>query len=191
MAHKVCPWWLGYFLVNPLRRLVEHPVKLLQPFVRDGMLVLEPGCGMGFFTLDLARLVGASGRVVAVDLQPRMLAGLRRRAARAGLAGRIDARPASPDRLGTDDLAGRVDLALAIHVVHEVPDQTAFFAELYDALKPGGQVLVAEPRGHVSMEAFAATLEVARSRGLEHVATPDFASSRAALLQRGADPNPA
>lgn len=77
MAKHVCPWWLGYWLVSPLRRLWEHPVRMLGPFVREGMLVLEPGCGMGFFTLDLARMVGPRGRVVAVDVQERMLAGSR------------------------------------------------------------------------------------------------------------------
>ena len=73
MAHRVCPWWLGYLLASPLRRLMQDPVKVVAPYVREGMTVLEPGPGMGFFTLELARLVGPSGRVVAVDIQPRML----------------------------------------------------------------------------------------------------------------------
>jgi tRNA A58 N-methylase Trm61 len=50
-------------LVNPLRRLVHAPLALLRPYVKEGMTVLEPGPGMGFFTLDLARLVGPTGRV--------------------------------------------------------------------------------------------------------------------------------
>ena len=81
MAHRVCPWWLGYFLLSPFRRLGQNPENILAPFVQDGMTVLEPGPGMGFFTLELSRKVGASGRVVAVDIQPRMLDRLKRRAA--------------------------------------------------------------------------------------------------------------
>ena len=65
MTHRVCPWWLGYCLICPL--------QILAPYVHDGMTVLEPGSGMGFFTLELARLVVASGRVIAVDIQPKML----------------------------------------------------------------------------------------------------------------------
>lgn len=99
MAHRVCPWWLGYLLVNPLRRLVQNPVALLQPYVAEGMTVLEPGPGMGFFTLDLARLVGPAGRVIAIELQPRMLEALRRRAQRAGLGGRVEVRAAERDTL--------------------------------------------------------------------------------------------
>ena len=81
----VCPWWLGPLLANPLRRLVQDPAAILAPHVREGMTVLEPGCGMGFFSLPLARLVGPGGRVVCVDLQRKMIEGLRRRAKRAGL----------------------------------------------------------------------------------------------------------
>ena len=61
----LCPWWLGYLLINPFRRIYQNPVKLLGPFVEKGMTVLEPGCGMGYFTLDVARLVGPGGRIVA------------------------------------------------------------------------------------------------------------------------------
>ena len=92
MSHRVCPWWVGYFLASPLRRLVHNPSTILRPFVSEGMTVFEPGPGMGYFTMELARLVGRSGRVVAIDVQPNMLAELRRRAGRAGLLDRIDAR---------------------------------------------------------------------------------------------------
>ena len=145
MYGRVCPWWLGYLLASPLRRWFDNPTRLLAPYVRDGMTVLEPGPGMGFFTLELARLVGPSGRVVAPEIQPRMIAGLKRRAARAELADRVEARNASRDSLGVDDLAGKVDFALAYAVVHEIPDTARFFKETAAALKPGGRLLLAEP----------------------------------------------
>ncbi|MCX6629132.1 MAG: class I SAM-dependent methyltransferase, partial [Candidatus Solibacter sp.] len=121
LDHKVCPWWLGYLLASPLRRLLQDPTKILSPYVREGMTVLEPGAGMGFFTLELARLVGPEGRVVAVDIQPQMLASLKRRAARASLSARVDTRLAAPDSMGVVDLAGSVDLVLAFAMVHELP----------------------------------------------------------------------
>lgn len=139
MAHRVCPWWLGYLLVNPLRRLVQNPLTLLRPYVAEGMTVLEPGPGMGFFTLDLARLVGPSGRVVAVELQPKMLEALRRRA---GLAERLDLRLAHPDTLGVEDLAGEVDVVVAFAIVHELPSAARFFGEASAALRPGGRLLL-------------------------------------------------
>ncbi|WP_170283761.1 hypothetical protein [Pseudodesulfovibrio senegalensis] len=52
MAH-VCPVWVGRLLASPIRRLVENPEKMMRPFVREGMVVLEPGCGMVFFPYPL------------------------------------------------------------------------------------------------------------------------------------------
>src|ERR1700758_1166897 len=95
MGKRVCPWWLGYFLLTPWRKRRQDPHSLLEPYVRAGMTVLEPGPGMGFFTLELARLVAPQGRVNAVDVQSRMLERLKRRAAKAGVAERIDARTVS------------------------------------------------------------------------------------------------
>ncbi len=182
MAEHVCPWWIGWLLVSPLRKLVQDPSAILAPWVRAGMTVLEPGPGMGFFTLEAARRVGPEGRVVAVDLQPRMLAGLRRRAERAGLAGRIDAREARPDALGVADLAGRVDLVLAFAMVHELPDAGRFFAELRAALAPGGKVLLAEPSGHVGAAAFEEELAAAARAGLRASPGPKVWRSRTAVL---------
>jgi ubiquinone/menaquinone biosynthesis C-methylase UbiE len=181
-ASHVCPWWLGPLLANPLRKLVHDPARILAPHVREGMTVLEPGPGMGFFTLELARRVGPAGRVVAVDLQPRMLAGLRRRAERAGLGSRIETRQASEASLGAEDLAGRVDLVVAFAMVHELPDQARFFEQARRALAPGGRVLLAEPSGHVSSAAFEATLTVAAAAGFRREPGPKVWRSRTALL---------
>jgi ubiquinone/menaquinone biosynthesis C-methylase UbiE len=165
MAGHVCPFWLGYLLLNPLRKLLENPVKLLGPFVRPGMTVLEPGCAMGYFTLPLARMVGPAGRVIAVDIQPGMLKVLGRRAGKAGLAERIEIRSASTGGLGVEDLDHSVDFAAALHVVHEMPNPGAFFDEVRRALKPGGRLLVVEPKGHVSAEAFSRTVTLSKHAG--------------------------
>jgi SAM-dependent methyltransferase len=185
MAEHVCPWWVGYLLACPLRRWGQDPAKILAPYAGEGMTVLEPGPGMGFFTLDLARMVGASGRVVAVDIQPRMLEALKRRAAKAGLAERIDARLAQRDSMGLADVAGRVDFALAFAVVHELPSAARFFAEVSQALKPGASVLLAEPTGHVNAARFDAELTAAAQAGLNLADRPSIRRSRAALLRKG------
>lgn len=184
MAHRVCPWWLGYLLANPLRRLWYKPEAIVGPFVGEGMTVLEPGPGMGFFTLALARLAGPAGRVVAVDIQPKMLAGLRKRAQRAGLAERTDARLVEPGSMGVSDLAGGVDFVLAAAVVHELPDQAHFFQEAAAALKPGGSLLLVEPSGHVDNKAYEAELSDAARAGLHVVERPAIRRSHAALLRK-------
>jgi SAM-dependent methyltransferase len=182
MSGTVCPWWLGTLLAAPIRRLWQDPQVIVAPYLEAGMTVLEPGPGMGFFTLEMARILGPRGRVVAVDVQPRMLEGLRRRAERAALLDRIDARLCPRDSLGVEDLAGEVDFVLAFAVVHELPDTARFFAEAARALRPGGRLLLAEPRLHVKPRGFAATVAAAQTAGLEKEGNPRIRGSRTALL---------
>ena len=184
MANRVCPWWLGYLLASPVRRLLQDPHAVLAPYVRPGMTVLEPGPGMGFFTIELARLVGPSGRVIAVDVQPRMTAGLQRRVARSGISERVDARTVSADSLGVADLAGQVDFILAFAMVHEMPSSSQFFAQAAQVAKPGGQLLLVEPSGHVKTEGFDAELADASRSGFQVVERPTIRRSHAALLRR-------
>jgi SAM-dependent methyltransferase len=186
MPPHVCPWWIGYLLVSPLRRLMHSPGKVVAPYVREGMTVLEPGPGMGFFTLELARRVGASGRVVAVDVQARMLDRLKRRAAKAGLLERLDARLAHPDSMGLGDLAGKVDFALAFAVVHEVPSKSNFFAETFAALKLNACLLFVEPAGHVNPPLFNKELACAAEAGFHLEKRPAISHSHAALLKKQA-----
>jgi SAM-dependent methyltransferase len=185
MSHRVCPWWLGYLLASPIRRLMQDPARILAPYVREGMTVLEPGPGMGFFTLELARLVGPSGRVVAVDIQPRMLNGLKRRAEKAGVLNHVDARLAQPDSMGLADLAGAADFVLAFAMVHELPAANPFFAEAFQALKPGGSLLLVEPAGHVDSAHFDAELAAAAEAGLTVADRPAIRRSHAAVLKKG------
>ena len=188
MPHSVCPWWVGYLLLTPLRRFAHDPRKIAGPYVRAGMTVLEPGPGMGFFTLDLARMVGESGRVIAPDVQPKMLERLRRRAAKAGLLPRIDVRLAQPGSLGISDLAGSVDFELAFAVVHEMPAADSFFRESYEALKPGARLLLSEPSGHVKPAEFEAELAAAARAGLEIESRPEIRRSQSVVLRKPLPP---
>ena len=117
MKQRVCPVWVGYLLLNPLRKLLENPRKLFGAYVTDGMYVLEPGCGPGYFTLPLAEMVGPEGRVIGLDVQEKMLDIVRRRAQKAGLADRVELRVVQDRSLGNRDLEGRMDLAVAMHMV--------------------------------------------------------------------------
>ncbi len=183
MSQRVCPWWLGYFLASPVRRwLGQDPIKIVSPYVREGMTVLEPGPGMGFFTIPMAQLVGEKGRVIAVDLQPKMIANLKRRAVKAGLAQSIDARVSGADSMALEDMAGQVDFTLAFAVVHEFPDPARFFAQVAAASKSGAQFLLAEPSGHVNGELFSQELTAAGSAGFHLQSRPNISKSLTALF---------
>ena len=163
--HHVCPWWMGYLIASPLRNLAENPERILGPLVRPGMTAVDIGSAMGFFSLPLAKMVGPEGRVVCVDLQQRMLSTLEKRARRKGLDQIIESRQCTQEDLGLDDLAGRADLVLAVHVVHETSFPQRFLAPCRSILKPGGRLLLIEPNGHVTDAEFESTRKLAHEAG--------------------------
>jgi ubiquinone/menaquinone biosynthesis C-methylase UbiE len=185
MSPLLCPWWLGYPLASPARRWFHDPKRILSPYVHEGMTVLEPGPGMGHFTLEMAREVGHSGLVIAVDVQPKMLKVLSKRCLKAGLANRLETRVAKNDDLGVGDLKGKVDFVLAFAMVHELPDIPHFFSQVQKTLKPHARILLAEPKFHVNSTQFSRTLLAAERAGLKAVDHPSIRLSHTALLLKG------
>jgi len=181
MEQHVCPWWFAYSFDNPVRRLLHPPERLLAPWVRPGMTVLDVGCGIGHFSLGMARMVGPGGRVIAADIQEQALAVVARRARRAGLADRITTHRCGAESCG---VAGPVDFALAFWMLHETPSAEEFCREIAGTLSPGGRFLVAEPAFHVAEAVFDEELATAARAGLKLIERPRVRVSRAALFGR-------
>ena len=179
--NRVCPVELAGGLDSAVRRWLQNPLKILGPYAREGMTVLDFGCGPGFFSLAMARLVGASGRVISVDLQEGMLDKLRNKIRGTDWEGRIKLHRCKQHGLG---LSVKVDFALAFYVVHEVPDPGRLFAELAGLIKPGGGLLIVEPPFHVSRRAFEQTIRLAREQGFAEERGPRVFFGRTALLRR-------
>jgi ubiquinone/menaquinone biosynthesis C-methylase UbiE len=177
--HCLCPRWMCFTFDNGLRRLVQNPEKIISRYIRAGDTVLDIGPGIGYFTIPLAKLIGDHGRVIAVDIQPSMLEGIRKRARRAGVADRVILHLASDVSL---NITVKADFILAFWMAHEVPDQESFFAQLYAALKEDGKFLLAEPRLPVSKGQFDTAMSLAQKVGFRLINQPDIPLSLAALL---------
>jgi predicted methyltransferase len=111
--------------------------------LRDGQVVADLGAGTGYFTRRLAKAVAPSGRVYAVDIQPEMIALLKRNVEKAGLANVVPV-------LGTGDdpklPAGGIDWILLVDVYHEFQQPKAMLARMREALAPGGRIALVEYR---------------------------------------------
>jgi ubiquinone/menaquinone biosynthesis C-methylase UbiE len=175
----VCPWWLCFTFDNLIRKLFHNPENILAPYVHEGDTVLDVGPGMGYFSVPLARMVGDKGKVIAADVQAPMLAGLRKRAEKQGLEGRIVPHLCMADSIGIRE---PIDFVLAFWMVHEVPDQNKLFLELKLLLKPEGRLLLAEPTIHVTRPMFEETLKRAEEAGFTVMEAPKIFMSRTALL---------
>jgi ubiquinone/menaquinone biosynthesis C-methylase UbiE len=143
------------------------------------MTVMDIGCGMGYFTLGLAELVGDTGKVIAVDLQQEMLDVMVKRAGKKGLPHRIVPHRAEPDSINNTT---EVDFILAFWMIHEVPDPAQFFREVAAILKPSAKLLYAEPAFHVSEIRYREILDLAADAGLMISHSLAIRFSRAAVL---------
>ena len=181
MEGRVCPWWLVYTFDNPLRRFLHDPPALLAGLVREGMTVADIGCGRGYFSIAMARMVGDAGSVIAVDVQQKMLDMAMKRAQRTGVSQRIRPVLAAPDNIG---IRGPVDFLLAFWMAHEVENAEQFFAQAFSALKSRGTMLVAEPKMHVNRRRFREIVQAARDAGFRDSEAPTVRLSRAVLLER-------
>jgi ubiquinone/menaquinone biosynthesis C-methylase UbiE len=178
----VCPWWLCWTFDNPVRRLVHNPMRILSRFVHEGDTVIDIGAGMGYFSIPMAGLVGAHGKVIALDVQSRMLEELRQRAQKNNCSGRIETHCVSESACAPQV---RADFALAFWMIHEVPDRERLFVEIRALLKDNAKLLIVEPKVHVIASAFRKTVEMATQAGFacqeEH---PRIFMSRACVMTR-------
>nr|WP_292388961.1 class I SAM-dependent methyltransferase [Methanosarcina sp. UBA5] len=171
---------MAWTLDNRVRRLLQNPYKIVGKYIKEGQVVMDLGCGPGFFSLAMAKLVGEKGKVISVDIQDEMLQMVKRKSEREGLSSRIVLHKAQPEKLGITEM---VDFTLAFYMVHEVQDKKSFLSEVSSHLKPDGRFLIVEPKFHVSKSNFDSTLEIARSAGLEQISEPKFSFDRAVLLK--------
>ncbi|MGA2917273.1 class I SAM-dependent methyltransferase [Methanoregula sp.] len=174
--------WTAPFFDNPVRKLFQNPEKIVGPCIRPGMTVMDIGCGPGFFTLAMARMVEPEGKVIAIDMQQEMLDLVKKKSDRLGLSECIRFHQCKPDSLGIEEKAGFI---LSFYMVHEVPDRDALFREVSGLLESGGKYLIVEPFFHVSAEAFEDTLRYAEKAGLVTEKRPKVRLSRAAVLRKG------
>ncbi|KQC04701.1 MAG: hypothetical protein APR53_02950 [Methanoculleus sp. SDB] len=184
--HDICPASHAGMLDHPIRRLIQSPGRILGRYIRAGDRVLDVGCGPGFFSRAMARMVGESGCVVAADLQDEMLAMLRERAEKEGILSRIQTHRTRPETLELGK-ADPFDFVLAFYVVHETPDAGRFFGEIAAALRPGGRMLVVEPSHHVDEQEFEGEVAAARAAGFVPEKGPWVLFSRTVLLKKPAE----
>jgi ubiquinone/menaquinone biosynthesis C-methylase UbiE len=180
----VAKWY--HLLVYPdwFRRLHQRPRRFLGELVKVGMTVADIGCGLGFYAIEMARMVGQNGRVIAIDFQADMLRVTARKARKAGVGERVEIVQCAQDDLMSSERIplGQVDFALSMWVAHEVPDRGRFFGQVRRVLMPEGRYLLAEPNFHVGKQLYRAICDDAERAGLKRISEPAVGASRAALF---------
>jgi cyclopropane fatty-acyl-phospholipid synthase-like methyltransferase len=139
MTYHGAPW-----LIRPERELEEAPSQVLEQLkLKPGMVVVDFGCGNGFYTLPMAKQVGPDGKVLAVDIQPEMIQMLKERAANAGVD---NIEPILSTEKDTKLPENSVDLLILVDVYHEFSFPAQMLEGIRKSLKDDGVVALLEFR---------------------------------------------
>ena len=135
-----CPYALAWLVDNPLRQWYMAPL-LDRVGILPGERVLELGPGPGAFSVEAARRTEPGGALVALDIQPQMIAAVEKKAREAGIAN-LETHVASAYDLPLEDES--VDRAFLVTVLPEIPDRYRALVEVNRVLKPGGVLSITE-----------------------------------------------
>ncbi|MCT4580603.1 MAG: class I SAM-dependent methyltransferase [Flavobacteriales bacterium] len=167
-------------LDSKIRRILQDPYKLLNPYVQEGMTVLDLGCGPGYFTIPLARIVGDQGVVVAVDIQEEMFKILKDKFNSL----KIKNIKCVNTSVQSMESIPKIDFALAAYVMHELSNLEDWVETIYNKLDTNGLLLVFEPNIVVSKKAFRKTQQALLNAGFVEVETPKIRFSKSILVQK-------
>ena len=177
----ICPAEAAGMLDNSFRKLVHHPAKILKPYIKAGMTVLDVGCGPGFFSIEIAKMLNGSGKVIAADIQEKMLDRVRKKIGGTALEPIVEPHKSDFESIGVVE---KVDFILAFWMVHEVRNQEKFLEELVSILKPDGLIFITEPKIHVSKKIFNRMVDKVKESGLTIVESPKVFFSRTIVLSK-------
>jgi ubiquinone/menaquinone biosynthesis C-methylase UbiE len=178
--NHVCPAAHAGTLDTRLRRLVHKPEVILHDHVREGSVVMDIGCGPGYFSIPMAKMIGDKGKVIAVDLQKEMLHKLKMKAEKMNLNDRFVFHNCTVDDIGISE---KVDFVLTFWMVHEVQNIDIFFQQLIRTMKPGSVYMLVEPKLHVPLERYKEIVNAAAKAGLRPSANLKVRLSRGVVFK--------
>jgi ubiquinone/menaquinone biosynthesis C-methylase UbiE len=164
-----------------LRLFLQKPRKILKKYIRSGMTVLDLGCGTGYFTLEIAKLLNNSGKVIASDVQIGMLELLKQKLQNNLLKRQIEIHRGEENSLY---LTEKVDFILAFYSFHEMKYIDNIISDLTRIVKPETMVFISEQKFHVSKNTFNRIIKKMENNGFEICERPVVFLSRTVVMKK-------
>lgn len=167
-------------LESRLRLLLQNPGRILKGYIHPGMTVLDLGCGTGYFSLEIAKLLEKRGKVIAADVQKGMLDVLKHKSEYSELQNQIQIHN-NPEN--TLNLTEKVDFILAFYAFHEMKYLDSIIFELQELLTYETKVFISEQKFHVSKYTFNTIVQKMENIGLEIWKRPSIFLSRTVIMK--------
>lgn len=180
MSNRVCPSSKYPSLESKFRKIFQNPVKIFSKYVKPGDKAADIGCGPGFFTIGLARIVGEKGCIYATDIQQEAINIINKKT-----KGTIYEKIIYPLKTENDSVCinDKVDFVLNFYVLHEVENKSKFVDEMKKLMKNEGTYMLVEPKGHVNKNQFDEEIKIIKSAGFSLIESPKIFFSRAAVFK--------
>jgi ubiquinone/menaquinone biosynthesis C-methylase UbiE len=138
----VCPMRMAGILTNKIRLSLHNPNKILKPFIKKNMVAIDIGCGPGVFSIEIAKLLEGTGKVISVDMQEQMLELLKNEIKGKPFENNIALHKCTQNKIGLNE---NVDFVLMFYMVHEVPNKNNMFNEVLPKINKNGLIMIVEP----------------------------------------------
>jgi ubiquinone/menaquinone biosynthesis C-methylase UbiE len=159
----VCPMRVAGLLDSKFRRIFHNPNKILKPYIQKNIPALDTGCGPGVFSIEIAKLLDGTGKVISVDMQDGMLEIIKSKIIGKSFEKNIVLHKCTQDSINVKE---NVDFVLMFYMVHEVPNKGNLFNEVIPLINKNGLLMIVEP-GLVSTKEFNGIINNIREKGFE------------------------
>lgn len=167
-------------LEGRFREFFQNPNIILKKHIHSGMTVLDLGCGTGYFTLEIAKLLNNNGKVIASDVQNGMLEILQQKLLNSELQNQIEIHKSEEHTICWTE---KVDFILAFYSFHEMKYIDHIIYELTKIVKPKTKILISEQKFHVPKKKFNTIINKMENNGFEICEKPKIFLSRTVIMK--------
>jgi ubiquinone/menaquinone biosynthesis C-methylase UbiE len=176
----VCPMGVAGLLDSKFRKLFQNPNKILKPYIKKNMIALDIGCGPGVFTIEIAKLLDGTGKVISVDMQEGMLEIIKQKIAGKPIEKTIVLHKCTQESIGIKE---NVDFVLMFYMVHEVPNKEKLFSEVLPLINKNGLLMIVEP-ALISGKEFNGIIDFIKEKGFEEYNKLKISLSKGIVLKK-------